>query len=64
MPTINANKVGLGSVSNQTSHSNARNATSGLATTGPTGTQNGALYSAVLFWEKSSLQYFKNFPFI
>lgn len=47
MPTINANKVGLGSVSNQTSHSNARNATSGLATTGPTGTQNGALYSAV-----------------
>ena len=47
MPTINANKVGLGSVSNQTSHSNARGASSGLAVTGPTGTQNGALYSAV-----------------
>lgn len=47
MPTINANKVGLGSVSNQTSHSNARNATSGLAATGPVGTQSGAEYSAV-----------------
>lgn len=47
MPTINANKVGLGSVSNQTSHSNARNATSGLAATGPVGTQSGAEYSAI-----------------
>lgn len=46
MPTINANKVGLGTVSNQSSHSAARNASTGLASTGPTGTQSGASYSA------------------